>query len=169
MKPFALIPLLTCALHAQPPSDSQIRDILADRIDKQKANVGISVGIADANGRRYINYGMFAVDDPRPVGRDTVYEIGSITKVFTSLILSDMVQRGEVSLDDPVNKYLPAGVKIPERGGRQIILVDLATQTSGLPRMPANFLPKDFTNPYADYTVERMYDFLRGYTLTRDV
>jgi CubicO group peptidase (beta-lactamase class C family) len=169
MKRLVVISLLACTLRAQPPSDSEIRAILADRIDKQKASVGISVGVIDANGRRFVSHGTFAVDDTRSVGRDTMYEIGSITKVFTSLVLSDMVQRGEISLDDPVARHLPPEVKIPERGGHKITLVDLATQTSGLPRMPANFLPKDFTNPYADYPAERMYDFLRGYTLTRDI
>jgi serine-type D-Ala-D-Ala carboxypeptidase/endopeptidase len=66
-------------------------------------------------------------------------------------------------------KYLPASVKVPERDGRQISLVDLATHTSGLPRMPANFRPKDPANPYADYTDEQLYSFLSSYDLIRDI
>ena len=164
---FAL--LLAAASHAQAPSDAEIRAILADRIDTMHRNVGIAVGIIDANGRRFVNYGNFSINDPRPVGSDTLFEIGSVTKVFTSLILSDMVQRGEVSLDDPVAKYLPADIKVPARGGKQITLIDLATHSSGLPRMPTNFAPKDPNNPYADYSVDRLYAFLSGYELTRDV
>src|SRR5271157_1747071 len=80
-----------------------------------------------------------------------------------------MVQRGEVALTDPVAKYLPPDVKVPERGGRVIRLVDLSTHTSGLPRMPSNFNPKDPANPYADYTVEQLYQFLSAYQLTRDI
>ncbi len=80
-----------------------------------------------------------------------------------------MVQRGEVALTDPVAKYLPPEVKMPERGGKQITLEDLATHTSGLPRMPTNFTPKDPANPYADYSVEQMYQFLSAYQLTRDI
>src|SRR5438046_1245484 len=118
---------------AQAPSDADIRAILAERIDTTHRNVGIAVGIVDTNGRRFVNYGTFSVNDPRPIARDTVFEIGSVTKVFTSLLLADMVQRGEVSLDDPVAKYLPTDVKVPERGGKKITLVDLATQSSGLP------------------------------------
>jgi CubicO group peptidase (beta-lactamase class C family) len=169
MKPLAVASLLACALRAQAPSDAEIRAMLADRIDTLHRNVGISVGVIDANGRRFVNYGTFGGKDRRPVGRDTVFEIGSITKVFTSVLLSDMVQKGEVSLDDPVAKYLPPDVKVPERAGKKITLVDLATQTSGLPRMPSNFAPKNPDNPYADYPAERMYEFLSGYTLTRDI
>ena len=157
------------ALRAQVPTDAEIRSILSDRIDKLHQSVGIAVGIIDVNGRRFVNYGTFSVKDPRPVGNDTVFEIGSTTKVFTSTILADMVHRGEVSLDDPVAKYLPADVKIPQRGGKQITLVDLATHTSGLPRMPSNFKPKDPDNPYADYTLANLFDFLSSYELTRDI
>jgi serine-type D-Ala-D-Ala carboxypeptidase/endopeptidase len=151
------------------PSDAEIRKILARRIDVEKQDVGIVVGIVSPDGRRIIAYGSVAKGDPRPLNGDTVFEIGSMTKVFTSLVLMDMVQHGEVSLDDPVAKYLPATVHVPERAGRKITLRDLSTQTSGLPRMPSNFHPKDPGNPYADYTVEQLYEFLSGYTLTRDI
>ena len=169
MKRFALVLLLASSVCAQAPSDAEIRASLAERIDTLRRNVGIAVGIVDSNGRRFVNYGTFGVNDPRPIASDTVFEIGSVTKVFTSLLLADMAQRGEVSLDDPVAKYLPPEVKVPERGGKQITLVDLATQTSGLPRMPNNFSPKDPNNPYADYGLDRMFAFLSSYTLTRDI
>ena len=90
-----------------------------------------------------------------PVGPDTLFEIGSITKTFTSLLLADMVVKGEVKLDDPISKYLPAGVKAPSRNGREITFLDLATHTSGLPRMPSNIKPADPMNPYKDYTVDK--------------
>jgi CubicO group peptidase (beta-lactamase class C family) len=83
--------------------------------------------------------------------------------------MSDMVQREELALSDPIAKYLPDGVKVPERGGRVITLKDLSTHTSGLPRLPTNFSPKDPANPYVDYSVEQMYQFLSGYVLTRDI
>ena len=150
------------------PSDSEIRQILVDRIDAQHQSVGIVVGVIGPEGRRVVAYGLLEKGDPRPLNGDTVFEIGSMTKVFTSLLLADMVQRGEVALDDPVAKYLPASVKMPERNGRQITLVDLATHTSGLPRLPTNLTPKDPGNPYADYTVAQLYQFLSSYQLTRD-
>jgi serine-type D-Ala-D-Ala carboxypeptidase/endopeptidase len=150
-------------------SDAEIRKILVDRIDRDKQGVGIVVGVIEPAGRRVVAYGALDKGDTRPLNRETVFEIGSMTKVFTSLLLADMVQHGEVALDDPVVKYLPAGVKMPERGGKQITLVDLSTHTSGLPRLPDNFKPKDNANPYADYSVEQMYQFLSSYQLTRDI
>jgi serine-type D-Ala-D-Ala carboxypeptidase/endopeptidase len=151
------------------PSDSEIRQILTDRIDTQHQSVGIVVGVIGPEGRRVIAYGHLDKEDQRPLNGDTIFEIGSATKVFTSLLLADMVQRGEVALDDPVAKYLPPSVKMPERNGRSITLVDLATHTSGLPRMPTNFTPKDPANPYVDYSVEQLYQFLSSYQLTRDI
>jgi CubicO group peptidase (beta-lactamase class C family) len=92
-----------------------------------------------------------------------------MTKVFTPLVLMDMTHRGEVALTDPISKYLPASVKVPERNDRKITLADLSTQNSGLPRMPNNFHPKDEANPYADYSVQQLCDFLSGYQLTHDI
>jgi CubicO group peptidase (beta-lactamase class C family) len=151
------------------PPDDEIRSILVRRIDTDKQSVGIVVGVLEPKGRRVVAYGRLAKDDGRPLNGDTVFEIGSVTKVFTALLLADMVQRGDVAVTDPIAKYLPADVKVPERGGRVITLGDLVTHTSGLPRMPTNFAPKDPANPYADYGTELLTQFLSGYTLTRDI
>jgi len=173
--PFVIVFLVVLPLLAQSPTnaafptDAQIRDLLVERIDKQHQSVGIVVGVIDSTGRRTISYGSFDTGDKRTLSGDTIFEIGSVTKVFTSLLLADMVKRGEVALTDPVVKYLPPGVKMPERNGRQITLVDLATHTSGLPPMPSNFNPKDSANPYVDYSVEQLYQFLSSYQLTRDI
>ncbi len=80
--------------------------------------------------------------------------IGSITKVFTSLLLADMAQSGEVALSDPAAIYLPKGIKMPECGGRVITLEDLSRHRYGLPRLPTNFnTGSDPKNPYASYSV----------------
>ncbi len=150
-------------------SDSEIRKILAERVDVLHHSIGIIVGVIGSKERRVISYGHLDVGDPRPLNEDTVFEIGSITKVFTSLLLADMVQRGEVPLDDPVARYLPSTVKMPERNGRKITLVDLATHTSGLPRMPGNLYRTNPKNPFADYTIEQLYEFLSSCHLTRDI
>jgi CubicO group peptidase (beta-lactamase class C family) len=149
--------------------DADIPSLLRERVDKAKQTPGIVVGVLDETGSKIFNYGTMGAAGSAAVDGDTVFEIGSATKVFTSLLLADMVERGQMQLDDPISKYLPSSVKVPTRNGRQITLLDLATHTSGLPRLPDNLPMKDPGNPYADYTVEQLYDFLSGYKLKRDI
>jgi CubicO group peptidase (beta-lactamase class C family) len=144
------------------PSADEIREILVKRVDQQKQAVGMVAGVIDPNGRRVIAYGKLANDDPHALDGDTIFEIGSITKVFTSLVLADMVYRKEVALDDPAAKYLPENVRMPERNGKSITLLDLSTHCSGLSPLPGNL------KPGADYSREDLYQFLSGYTLPRD-
>jgi CubicO group peptidase (beta-lactamase class C family) len=151
------------------PSDTEIRNILVQRIDTYHQGVGIVVGVIEPKGRRIVAYGTLNQGDGRTLDGDTIFEIGSVTKVFTSLLLADMVKRGELALSDPVAKYLPPEVKVPERAGRSITLLDLSTHTSGLPRLPSNLQRRDLADPYADYTAERLYQFLSTYQLTRDI
>jgi CubicO group peptidase (beta-lactamase class C family) len=151
------------------PADAEILGLLRARIDDQRMGLGMVVGVIDASGPRIVSYGVRAQDDPRPVDGETVFEVQSITKTFTALLLADMVQRGEVSLDDPVACYLPPGVKVPERNGRQITLVDLATHTSGLPDGFSNLRFRTDGQPgYEDYTSDDLYAFLSSYTLARE-
>ncbi len=83
--------------------------------------------------------------------------------MFTALALADMAQRGEVSLDEPVAKYLPKETVLPQDGARQITLADLATHTAGLPLRPDNLSPKDPDNKYAEYSEADLYAFLARY------
>jgi CubicO group peptidase (beta-lactamase class C family) len=151
--------LLSAGVAAFAQTDDEVRQVLSDRIDRDRQSLGIVVGLIGPEGRRVIAHG-----DVRP---DSLFEIGSITKVFTSLLLADMVERGELALDDPVEKYLPKGVRMPVQGSRPITLQDLATHMSGLPRLPDNLSPKLMANPYAEYDADKLYRFLGGYKLPR--
>lgn len=165
----------TSAAAAQPssdfrfPADSEIRRIISERVEDRKQGVGIVVGLVRPEGRRIVAHGHFSADDRRPVDANTVFEIGSVTKVFTALLLADMIQRNEVELADPVAKHLPEEVVVPQRGSKEITLADLATHTSGLPGMPDNFVSADPGNPYADYSIEQLYQFLTNHQLTREI
>ena len=153
-------------VRGQSLNDSAIQAIVDDRVATKRA-VGLVVATLDGGKTTVFTAGSSG--NGVPLGLNTVFEIGSITKVFTAALLADMVARGEVRFDDPIAKYLPATVKVPTRNGKQITLADLSTQVSGLPRLPSGFTPKDQKNPYADYSVEHMYAFLSGYQLTRDI
>jgi CubicO group peptidase (beta-lactamase class C family) len=102
------------------------------------------------------------------VGAATILEIGSVSKALTGTLLAEMAARGEVALEDPVRRYLPDSVQVPARAGREITLLDLASHTSGLPRLPDNLAPADSEDPYADYDVGRLHRFLSGHTLRRE-
>ena len=149
------------------PTDTTIQATMEELVHNGRAE-GVVVGLVDADGSRtviaYGNPGPDAV----PLDGESIFEIGSITKVFTASLLADMVRRGEVELSEPVAELLPHEVTVPVRNGKEITLLDITTHHSGLPRMPTNFTPQNLQNPYVDYTVQQMYDFISGYELTRD-
>jgi serine-type D-Ala-D-Ala carboxypeptidase/endopeptidase len=145
-----------------------IRAFLQQRIEVEKRSVSIVVGIVDEHENRVVSYGKMDNGTDQEVNGDTLFDIASITKPFTGLLLQDMIERGEMKLDDPVQKYLPASVKMPTRNGKEITLLHLVTHTSGLPHFAANLNPKRPDQPFADYTVEELNAFLSGYQLTRD-
>jgi serine-type D-Ala-D-Ala carboxypeptidase/endopeptidase len=149
--------------------EAEVKKILEQRLTNDKKGVGIAIGIINEKGTKLVNFGKMKVNEARDVDGNSIFEIGSITKVFTCILLADMVERGEMKFDDPISLYLPKTVKCPTRNGKEITLLDLATHTSALPRMPTNFKPKDPKNPFADYTVDQLYEFLSGYTLPRDI
>ncbi|HEU0134834.1 MAG TPA: serine hydrolase domain-containing protein [Allosphingosinicella sp.] len=149
------------------PSDEAVRAFVRPYVDKGQAK-GIVVGLVEPDGsRRVLTFGE-AGEGARPLSARSVFEIGSITKTFTGTILADMVRRGEVGLDDPVAKYLPAGVRVPSLNGRAITLLDLATHVSGLPRLPTGYVSPDPANPYAEFEAEHLYAFLKGHELERE-
>ena len=156
---YALIALLlmhTQAIFAM-PTESEIKAILQNRIDVEERAVGIAVGLIDKNGRTYVSHGTFTKDRDKQIDENTIFEIGSISKVYTTTLLMDMVSRGEVNLDDPIAKHLPKSVTVPTRDDKQITLEHLATHTSGLPRLPSNMDMKNRNNPYASYTAYSNY------------
>ena len=106
--------------------------------------------------RRVFAYGAAA--------SDSIFQIGSVTKPFTGLLLAKMVEEGIVEFDQPVRQLMPA-VRLPRPAANEITLLDLATHHSGLPTMPVNFHPADPANPYADYDAMKLYAYLasRGF------
>ncbi len=148
-------------------TDAALQQILQQRINGKKA-VGLVVGRLQGTNRSIVAAGTMALSSSRPMDGDTVFEIGSITKVFTGILLGDMANRGEVQPNDPLTNYLPVSVKMPSRNGHVITLAHLASHRSGLPREPDNLVPADKKNPYADYTPELLFKFLSTYELPRD-
>lgn len=159
--------LLTLPAFADDAAQRQAIDGLIQPLIKNKLVQGLSLGVVQ-NGRAWFRgYGTTGGEGARTPDEKTVFEIGSISKVFTGVLLGELAQRGTVRLEDPVQRHLPNFVEVP-RGRRAITLLDLTTHSSGLPRMPGNFRPQDRRNPYADYSVRQMYQFLTAHRLRRD-
>jgi CubicO group peptidase (beta-lactamase class C family) len=145
------------------PSEAEIRKALVRRIDQERRGVGIVVGLVSPSGRKVIAYGSTEVGGGRPVDGDTLFEIGSVTKTFISLILQDMALRGEVSLDDPVANYFPGSLSLADRSGRPITLRELATHASGLPRDFFVGAKTSAQDAFSNATEADLYAFLAKY------
>jgi D-alanyl-D-alanine-carboxypeptidase/D-alanyl-D-alanine-endopeptidase len=147
-----------------PYSSAMSADDLAEHVERvldkrAKKYVGLAVGVRHRNATYTTGRGLVADDRPYPPDERTIFEIGSITKVFTATLLADLAQEGLLAHDDPVEPYLPDGVTMPRRG-RPITLADLATHTSGLPRLPKGLLRvaiRESSNPYASFDPNRFW------------
>lgn len=140
-----------------------IRAALKQTVGARKKVAGTVAVVIDEGGTSSVTYGSSGVPNVA-LDDHTTFEIGSITKVMTALMLADMAARGEVAVADPVAKYLPPSVTVHERG-RAITLLDLATYSSGLPKLPSNLSPNWWANPnpFADYTVDKLFEFVSNY------
>jgi CubicO group peptidase (beta-lactamase class C family) len=119
---------------------------------------GVLIGLLQRGARRILVYGA--------AKEDSIFEIGSITKTFTGLILAQMVAQHKVQFDEPVRMLLPPGT-VAKPDGAEITLLDLATQHSGLPRMPDNFHPADERDPYVDYHPANLYEFIAKHGVSK--
>lgn len=140
------------------PSD-RLDAILGGRLEPFPG-AGVAVGLWEEGRTRHRLVGS-------GIREDSVFQIGAVTKTFTATLLAVMVQRGEVGLDDTIDRYLRRGAKTPTFDDRKITLGDLATQTSGLPRSIATLDPSG--NPLQGFTEENLYDFLGYYELKRPI
>ena len=150
------------ALDLRSEIDPLAKQLLADEVA-----VGFVVGIYKDGEGQVIGYGEMEKGKGAAPDGDTIYEIGSASKAFTGILLADLVLRGRVKLDDPYQKYLPEAAQAELKNPSNITFEHLATHTSGLPRLPDNLRPADIANPYADYTFQQMFAFLKEHKLRR--
>jgi CubicO group peptidase (beta-lactamase class C family) len=138
------------AAHLQPDLDHALKQALTSGWLAPGTGDGLAIGVVEHGVRRVFAYGA-----AKP---DSLFEIGSITKPFTGLMLARMVAQGNAKFDEPVRALLPAGT-VAKPAGREITLLDLATHHSGLPRLPDNFPVQD-TNSCSAYSSEDLYGYL---------
>src|SRR3990170_4958130 len=149
-----IIPIMTFAM-----SGPEIESLINKCISEGHTH-GMVIGIIKEDGTTFYKIGTLGVNDKRPIDENTVFETGSITKIFTSFLLATMAKEGEVKLDDPMQKYLPSYVKVPTFNGTKITLDHLSKHTAGFAYVPENFLMSDPYNPWCEYTVDYIYDMI---------
>jgi CubicO group peptidase (beta-lactamase class C family) len=145
-------------------------NFLAEQAMRSGRRMGLVIGCLTDGEQRVAGYGRLRIDTQDSPDGGTIFEIGSVTKVFTGLLLADLAEQGMVGLDDPLANYLPASARIPTSGGRQITLGDLASHAGGLPRDPKGTLGRwlrNRNNPYAELSVEQLYAGLARTKLRR--
>lgn len=146
----AMAPVDAASMHAV--LDRDLAGALKSGALSPGTSAGVAIGVIENGVRRVFAYGT-----AKP---GSIFEIGSITKTFTGLLLAQLIEQGKVRLDEPVRELLPPGTAT-KPPGPEITLLDLVTQHSGLPRMPDNFHPADPDNPYVDYRAADLYEYLR--------
>jgi D-alanyl-D-alanine-carboxypeptidase/D-alanyl-D-alanine-endopeptidase len=163
----------------------EIKDRINALVDSNRTNAAIVIGIVDANGTQFYNNGKISNTNNTTVDQNTIFAIGSNTKVFTTILLAEMVEDGLIKLNDPIDKYLPPNVTIPQYKGHKITIEDLATHTSGLPEFPSNYCPsfaisnaqsiddkvqrvRNLTSCTQNYTFDQLYQGLSNTTITRE-
>ena len=164
----------------------KLKETIQSLVDNNnKTNAAIVVGLIDPNGTQFYGYGNMSNANPTTVDKDTIFAIGSITKVFTTILLADMVNRGLVNLDDPIEQYLSPSIKVPIFNGQKITLENLATHTSGLSEFPSSHCVSNFNGTDDDdedsiqarlffiecdknYTFDQLYQDLSNTTLIRE-
>ena len=158
------LPLL---VHAKPPADVQAR---LDAFVQGKPG-GVAVAWVDADGPVFFSAGKFAADDPRAITPDTQFEIGSVTKVFTALLLAESERLGKVSRNDPAAKFLLPANDPAQASLAKITLLALTTHSSGLARLPANIglNPDGNPDPYAGYDRAKLIAALKQHGPTAPV
>lgn len=133
--------------------------IAQQRVADSETPACIAVGLVEE--RTHVAFVCSSGAGPAAPDRNSLFEIGSIGKGLTGLLLADMVLKGELSLDDPASKYSRPGATLPSQDNRVITLRDLVTHTAGLPRLPPGFKPADLRNPYAEFDVDALYAALK--------
>jgi D-alanyl-D-alanine-carboxypeptidase/D-alanyl-D-alanine-endopeptidase len=145
-----------------------VKNFIFDQI-VNKSKAAIVIGVVDPDGTKIFSFGNMSTAHNIPVNQNTFFNIGSITKTFTTLLLADMVKQGIVNLNDPVEKFLPPSVKVPQFNGKKITLEDLAAHTSGLPEWPSNvWLNNTVGDINPNYNATQLYQALSDTKLMRE-
>jgi CubicO group peptidase (beta-lactamase class C family) len=130
----------------------------------------LSVGILKNDTVYFYNYGEIKTNSNILATKNSIYEIGSISKTFCGNLLAQAIIEKKINLDDDIRKYLKGNLKNLQFNNQPILIKHLANHSSGLPRLPEDlFHQKNFNikNPYSNYTNKQMLNYLSTITLNK--
>lgn len=152
--------------HAAAGSDEGLAKVLRARLDGDRTGACVQAALIEAGSVRRAS---FCARGERAPAADAAFEIGSIAKTMTALLVADLIEQGRWSLDDPIARHLPDGTVLPRQGERQITVRDIVTHSSGLPPLPALMQPARADDPYATLTQRQLLDSLAQVKLARPI
>lgn len=131
-----------------PVLDKIVHQSVSDYMSQQQVP-GLAIGIYYRNSDHYYNFGTANKETMQPVTQNTIFELASVSKIFTATLLALCVQQGTCKLDDSVTKYLPALATTNGLPIDKVSLVDLATHTASFPRDVTGFGVERIQSPAA--------------------
>lgn len=155
--------VLTITLFCIAKLNAQIPAEVTEEIDKRVSEgeyPSVVIGMYKDGKASYYAAGYQNIETKKLATEETLYEIGSITKTFTSLLLAKLAVEKKLRIDDPIARYLPDSLKLKDKAGTEITFKDLSTHTSGLLRLPFGYNPEDWNNPYLGYKREQLFLYL---------
>lgn len=169
---FSAVTALTLGLSQSFGQEAHSRQSEVERLSRPLVDghlvPSLAIGIYEDGHTETYGLGVISKEKPHAPDANTVYELGSVSKVFTALLLAEAVTRNEVTLDTPLSKLLPPDIKPPKWKDQEITLEELATHFSGLPRIPSNMVAESLVNPYQDYGKDKLFAFLNGYEISHE-
>lgn len=166
-KPLVAALLFAAVCHVAAAAEPTALDAtVAKRLHGDRTGACFAVAVVDAAVER--SFMCARAGEPPRIDATSAFEIGSVSKTFTSLLLADLIERGQADLDDPLSDYLPEGAEVPDYRGNPIRLRHLVTHTSGLPPLPPGNLVTNPADPYAALTPGALTEALGKVTLDRE-
>jgi CubicO group peptidase (beta-lactamase class C family) len=162
-----------CAAQAIPPpaplpapSSAKERTLVEKYVLPLPTKVQVAIALVQGDSVRFLGAERVAEGIRYLDNRGAVFEIGSITKIFTATLLAQRVQKGALKLDEPVRRLVPFNLKTPQRGGVDVTLKHLAGHTSGMCHQPPRigfhaFIHGHSRDPFWDYDQARFEHFLQ--------
>ncbi|RZS93581.1 serine hydrolase domain-containing protein [Aquimarina brevivitae] len=141
-------------------------DSISKKHFENKNNAGLSIGIIKNHKQNAFYYGGKYTNQLKDVDSTTLFEIGSVTKLYTTFILASLEYENKINRSDLLSKYLPNNITKDKDWASKVKLVDLATHTSGLPAFDSTkslvqLDGFDENNPYGMFTKEFMFSILK--------